>query len=149
MVRLSLLRDLFAEILIPEEVYDEVVLQGVGKPGGAEVQASDWIQRRAITNQLAFSILHASLGAGEAACIVLAAEMGADLLILDDRAARLQAQAQQATVTGTVGLLLVADGQGRLSFQEALDDLLATGFRLRSAEYQRVIEQWKSKSAPP
>src|SRR5947209_4168376 len=92
MGRLAVLRDLFLEIHIPDEVYQEVVLRGAGRPGTAEVQAADWVKKRALTNTLAFSILHAALGAGESACIVLAAEMGADLVILDDRAARLQAQ---------------------------------------------------------
>jgi uncharacterized protein len=148
MGRLDLMRESFAEIHIPEEVYQEVVVKGTGRPGATEVQSAGWIKRGAVTNTLAFSILHATLGAGEAACIVLAVEIGADLVILDDRAARLQAQAQGLIVTGTVGILLAADAQGRLDFKEALDDLLATGFRLHPFEYQRVIDLWKAKKGP-
>jgi predicted nucleic acid-binding protein len=145
MGRVDLLRELFEEVYIPEEVYQEVVVQGAGKPGAAEVQAAPWIKTQAVTNRLAFAVLNATLGAGEAACIVLTAEMGADLVILDDRLARLQAQTQGLKITGTVGILLIADEQGRLNFQQALDDLLATGFRLSPTEYQRVINLWKAK----
>jgi predicted nucleic acid-binding protein len=144
MGRLQLLRTLFGEVQIPAEVYDEVVVRVTGQPGASEVASAAWIHRQAIGNQLAFRLLTASLGAGEAACIVLAAEMNADLLILDDRAARLQAQALGISVTGTVGILLAADGQGLLEFQEALDELLATGFRLSPVEYRRVVAQWQA-----
>lgn len=143
--RLNLLRELFGEIHIPEEVYREVVILGVGKPGAAEVQAADWIRTHAITNRLALAMLSATLGIGEAACIVLAVEKGADLVILDDRQARLQAQAQGLRITGTIGILLMAAKQGRLDFREALDELLATGFRLHPDEYQRVLNLWQSE----
>jgi len=146
MGQLGLLRDLFSEIVIPEEVYQEVAVQGAGKPGAAEVQAAQWIKRQTISNKLAFSVLNATLGAGESACIVLASEMNADLVILDDSAARLQAQAQSLKITGTVGILLMADEQGKVNFQSALDGLLATGFRLSPAEYNRVINLWKAKT---
>ncbi len=35
--RLELLREVHRSIYIPEEVYTEVVVNGVGKPGAAEV----------------------------------------------------------------------------------------------------------------
>jgi len=142
MNRLELLRDLFAEVHVPEAVYEEVVVLGAGKPGATEIASATWIVRHGIANRLAYSVLRTSLGAGEAACIVLAAETGAGLLILDDRAARQQAQAQGLTVAGSVGVLLAADQQGLLDFKQALDELLATGFRLRPSEYQRVVDLW-------
>src|SRR5205807_3994230 len=110
------------------------VTRGRGRPGSAEVAAADWIVRRDASNPLAVSVLQATLGAGEAACIILAAEIGADLLILDDRAARLHAEGLGLVVSGTVGVLLAVDARGMLEFPAALADLLATGFRLRPAE---------------
>jgi predicted nucleic acid-binding protein len=144
--RLEVLQQLFTEVIVPDEVYEEVVQRGASQPGDIEVKSAKWIKRRTIENRLASSILQTSLGAGESACIVLASEIGGDLIILlDDRLARLQAQTQSLRVTGTIGVLLMADEQGIVNFQQSLDALLSTGFLLSSTEYDRVIQLWKSK----
>lgn len=119
-------------------------MKGANQPSASEVQSATWIKRRAIDNRLACTILQNSLGAGESATIVLALELDADLTILDDRLARLQAQARSIKITGTVGLLLMAAERNIVHFQQALDNLLATGFRLSAVEYQRVINLWKT-----
>ena len=147
MGKLNLLPQLFDEIVIANEVYEEVVLKGQDRPAASEVQAAKWIQRRTISNRLACAILQNSLDAGESATIVLAIELAADLTILDDRLARNQAQALSIKITGTVGILLMAAEQGIVHFQQTLDALLATGFRLSAAEYQRVIDLWKAEQA--
>jgi predicted nucleic acid-binding protein len=145
MGKLDLLLQLFGEIVIANEVYEEVVLKGADQPGASEVQSATWIKRRAIANKLACAILQNSLGAGESATIILALELNADLTILDDRPARLQAQTRSIKITGTVGILLMAAERGLVHFQQTLDALLATGFRLSTAEYQRVINLWKAE----
>ncbi len=141
----DLLRELFGELYIPEEVYHEVVIAGAGKPGSSEVQNAPWIKRLAVKNRLACSMLNTMLGVGESACIVLAIEIGAELVILDDRRARLQALAHGLNITGTIGVLLRAGKAGRLDFPQALDELLATGFRLHPDEYQRILRLWHSE----
>jgi predicted nucleic acid-binding protein len=149
MGRLILLRDLFSEVHIPEAVYDEVVIRGSGKPGAAEVAAADWVKRRQVGNALAALMLCGHLEPGEAECIVLATEMDADLVILDDGAARSEAKARGMKVIGTVGILLMADERGKVVFPEALDALLATGFRLHSSEYERVLSIWRTGRPEP
>ena len=42
--RLDLLRQLFDEIVIPESVYREVVVDGAGEPGA--VEAATWMRRQ-------------------------------------------------------------------------------------------------------
>ena len=42
--RLYLLREFFKEILIPQAVYYEVVVEGVGRPGSREVKESSWLR---------------------------------------------------------------------------------------------------------
>ena len=144
-----MLRRLFDHIYIAEEVYQEVVVAGSGKPGADEVKGATWIETRKVTNQLALSLLKATLGSGEAACIVLAAEMQADLVILDDRLARIQAQEQVLKVVGTVGILLNAAERGEVEFTSALDSLLSSGFRLSPAEHQRVLALWRERLQEP
>lgn len=49
--RLELLRAVYHSIIIPEQVYAEVVIDGVGEPGATEVAKSQWILRQAVTEQ--------------------------------------------------------------------------------------------------
>ena len=144
MRRLALLEELFSEIWIPKAVYQEIVVDGVGKPGAVEAKNAKWIKSVAVEDELAVTALNSHLGLGESACIVLAKQMAADLVIMDDRLARIQAEALELKVTGTIGLLLLADERQMLNFRDALDDLLTTGFRLSPKVYDHVIQLWQS-----
>ena len=53
--RLELLREVYRSIYIPEEVYTEVVVNGVGKPG---VASADWIICQPVTDKDQVLILH-------------------------------------------------------------------------------------------
>jgi predicted nucleic acid-binding protein len=44
--RLDVLRDLFEEIMVPAEVYDELVVKGKDRPGSEVISAAGWIRRR-------------------------------------------------------------------------------------------------------
>lgn len=48
--RIELLREVYGSIYIPEEVYTEVVVIGVGKPGAEEVASADWIVCQPVTD---------------------------------------------------------------------------------------------------
>jgi uncharacterized protein len=135
---LQLLKDYFGEILIPEEVYDEVVRRGRDLAGAAEVASCTWIVRAKVANRLAIDALSISLDRGEAEAIVLASERDA-LLLIDDGDGRKAAKQLGLKVTGTVGLLLMASEDGKLNLRRALDDLRVAGFRLSTKEYERVL----------
>ena len=49
--QLDLLRNVYGTILIPEEVYVEVVIDGIGKPGAAEVKAAEWIHCQSVADK--------------------------------------------------------------------------------------------------
>jgi predicted nucleic acid-binding protein len=72
--KLSLLKEYFGEIHIPEEVYDEVVRRGSSLAASAEVASCNWITRAQAANRLAVEALCISLDKGEAEAIVLASE---------------------------------------------------------------------------
>lgn len=82
--QLDVLRDLFSQIIIPAAVYDEVVIQGAGRPGSNEVAQAEWIITRQVQDHLAVQALRLTLGRGESEAMVLAAETAARFLILDD-----------------------------------------------------------------
>ena len=111
--QLNLLREVYGAILIPDEVYIEVVVDGTGKPGAAEVKAAEWIHCQSVTGKDRVSTLQSqhSLHLGECATIVLAEEVKAEQVILDDNAARREAVARGLPVIGTVGVLLIAKTQ--------------------------------------
>ncbi|MFN3980957.1 MAG: DUF3368 domain-containing protein [Caldilinea sp.] len=109
--RFFLLENLFSTVFIPDAVYQEVVLDGRGQPGADEVRAaiaSGWLVRSTVTEQIAVDALLEELHAGEAEAIVLSRELAIKRILLDDRAARSKAQLMGLTVTGTIGILLLA-----------------------------------------
>ena len=139
--RLHLLRELFSEVTIPAAVYDEVVIAGDGRAGGPEVENAQWIIHHQVKNKDLVAFLRISLDAGEAEAIALAKEINADLVLLDDNDGRNIAGSVGINFTGTIGILL-RYYQGRSTdFKEALDELLAQGFRLNKIEYQKILEQ--------
>jgi uncharacterized protein len=49
--RLSLLREVTDSLLIPDAVYDEIVLKKGGMPGAAEVAQAAWIQKASVADR--------------------------------------------------------------------------------------------------
>jgi predicted nucleic acid-binding protein len=68
------------------------------------------------------------LGDGEQQALALAAELRADLLIVDDLEARSAAEARSITVIGTLGVLKLASGRKLVDLTGAFADLQACGF---------------------
>lgn len=89
---------------------------------------------------MAVDALLVHLDRGEAETIVLATEVNAHLVLMDDADGRKAARSMGLRVTGTVGLLLRAAKDGRLDFREAMDRLLAQGFRLSEREYREILK---------
>lgn len=74
--------------------------------------------------------LHPSLGSGERTCIAVAFQRSG-LFVSDDYDARRQAQARRIPVTGSIGILLLAIRQERISLEtgnQLLEQLIASGF---------------------
>lgn len=87
--RLDLLRQLYAEVLLPEAVYGEVTAVQ-DAPGAAEVTNSGWIRTQPLRDRMLAEALALELDAGEAEAIALAVELRADLLLMDERRAARQ-----------------------------------------------------------
>ncbi len=137
---LSVLHQLFGEVCIAPAVYAEVVEKGKGKPGSGEVKQADWIRVGKIRNSLAVSMLKTYLDPGEAESIVLAAEIKADLLILDEKNGREIAEEQGIKIAGTAAILKRAAEKGLISdLKSALDKLQASGFRLSRDVYNACL----------
>jgi hypothetical protein len=64
--KLNLLHELYGELVIPEAVWQEVVIKGAGQPGSGEVKVAAWIKKHATTNSQLVHALQQELDAGEA-----------------------------------------------------------------------------------
>jgi predicted nucleic acid-binding protein len=141
--RLPLLRDLFAEILLPDAVYEEVVLHGHGLPGANETKAAvedGWLRRAVVQNRALVDALLGDLDIGEAEAIALARELGLRWILMDDRSARAKARLMGLTVTGTIGVLLLARRSGMdVDLQRDLDLLIEHNFRIFHQLYEQLI----------
>ena len=107
--QLTLLERLFEEVVVPPAVRDEVLTPPQGTRGLEGIQrafAEGWLQVTAPTRPLRLTrgALDA-LDRGEAEALVLAEQLGADLLITDDGPARAQARRRGLGVVGTLGIL--------------------------------------------
>jgi len=82
--KLNLLHDIYGKIIIPQEVYHEVTTGT--HPAVNLVQLADWIERRTISSSEKVSTLKTitNLGWGECAARILAEELEADQLLIDD-----------------------------------------------------------------
>lgn len=137
----DLFNALYGTIHIPEAVWQEVVVSGAGRPGSQEVQATSWIICHKVADQQAVAqLLTGGLDQGECEAIVLAHELNAALLILDDRKARRYVTDKQLTVIGTGGILLRAkDNQIIASVKPPLDALILAGLHIDPKLYQQIL----------
>jgi predicted nucleic acid-binding protein len=123
--QLALLRQLYRRVIVPPAVWNEVVRLGKGRLGSRAVRAASWVQVKAVRDRALVQMLLAELDPGEAESIVLAREIQADLLLLDESHARRAARRMGLPITGLVGVLIEAAGKGLIS------DLAATLRELR------------------
>lgn len=86
--------------------------------------------------------LNATLDPGESEAIVLAKEINADLLILDDEQARNKARLEGIRVAGLLALLLQAKNRGTIkNLKPLLDDLRVKGFFMTEVLYYQTIQE--------
>lgn len=138
--KFRLFKDLFDEIVIPSAVYNEVVIQGKDQPGAKETREADWIKVVEVQDRLAVSLLRNELDSGESEAIVLAKELSAALILLDEKLARRKVRSIGLTVTGTLGVLLMAKEAGLIpAVRPLLDGLIETPFRMSEDLYQKVL----------
>jgi predicted nucleic acid-binding protein len=134
----DILPTLYERILIPQKVADELqhprtplpVRQWMATaPAWLEIHVPKLAPERAL----------ARLGAGERDAIVLAQELRADLLIMDDWGGREAAEQRAFRVLGTLGVLDAAATDSLLSLPEVLTRLQATNFRMTPEMVQMLL----------
>ena len=120
--KIDLLRQVYRKIVIPQAVYDEIISPSVKKQ---VEERRDWITVEHIEDHSQKRMYRAKLHAGEVEVMILAQEQNAELVILDDNAAKKTAKYLGLSVTGTLGVLLRAKREGYITAVSPLMDALA------------------------
>lgn len=126
---IDLLPTLFGKIIIPQAVCDELMNEGA--PGVLRawiIQPPAWLEIQHMTTPLRATSPD-RLHAGELEAIALAEQLNADLIILDEKAARETAFQCGLKVTGLLGILDEATARGLIDSTTAIDRLQRTTFR--------------------
>ncbi len=139
--QLHLLQQLYGTVLIPEAVYQELTDPDFPVAGAKEVQTFTWIQIRAVEDRTMLKALSSELDPGEAEAIVLALEMKAEQVLIDERRGRMIAARLNLHYTGILGVLVEAKSQGFIStVKPLLDDLInKAGFWVTEPLYKSVL----------
>ena len=139
--QLDILNKLFGNITIPDEVWQELVVDGEGKLGSGEIAEASWIKRSSIDNIALFQLLKRSLDIGEAAAITLAIEKNANLILLDEIDARSMSEIYNLPKTGVIGILMRAKNRHLIKEIKPLLDALRTEahFWIKQHLYERVL----------
>ncbi len=123
---LELLQKLYTQIFIPNAVYKEIEA-GKSKGYYRDLSRIDWINILEIQDKQAVKYF-LDLDAGEAEAIVLATELNAELIILDEKLGRFHAKHADLKVTGTIGILIKAKSEGLIEkLKPMLDELTDKG----------------------
>ncbi len=136
--RLELLHKLYGTIIVPQAVMDEIIRE----PAKQRVHNAPWIKVETIQDQSQKDLFRARLHNGEVEVMILARELKADLVIMDDDAAKKTAKFLGLTVTGTLGVLLKAKREGYLEKVESvMNELICDGLFISDTVKRYVLKE--------
>uniref|UniRef100_UPI0025D200C5 DUF3368 domain-containing protein n=1 Tax=Persephonella sp. TaxID=2060922 RepID=UPI0025D200C5 len=106
----------------------------------------DWIQIKEIKDRKEANVLQAVLDYGEAEVIVLAQEINADLLILDNKEPRMFAKHLGFKIVGTIGIILLANKKRIIDKPlEIILELREKGFYISDSLLNEIIKETKNR----
>ncbi len=132
----DLLQQLFGKIHIAAAVYNEVI------SAEKELAEADWIEVIKIKDRLAVDVLLDELDLGEAETIVLAKELGADWVLMDEKKGRRKLTQLGMAKIGTIGIMLRAKQAEFLPvIHPSLEQLRTQGFSISQPVINSVLKQ--------
>jgi predicted nucleic acid-binding protein len=137
---IEILPRLYTRVLIPPAVFDELTHPAAPSP------VRDWTKHYPIWLEVQSpknTVVLAQLDLGESQAIALASELGVGVVLIDELAGRQEAKRRGLKVAGTLSVLDDADQAGLVKFDETIDRLQKTSFRISSA----VLAEIKQKRA--
>ena len=132
---------LYGRIIVPTSVCDELKRTRAPKLVRFWIaHPPAWLERRASSQVPDAEIWKARLGAGERDAILLAQELSADDLLIDDLRGRREAQRRHLRFTGTLGVLRAAAKVGLLDLRSAVERLRRTNFHIAQEILDRLFD---------
>ena len=139
--REHLLPALYGRVLIPPAVADELNHENTPEVVRAWLAAPpSWLEIRQPTRSLEFEV---DLDSGEQQAIALAEEVAADLLLVDEWDARLEAERRHLRVVGTLRVLADGASCGLTDLEESFERLRHTNFRVNSELLESLLEEYR------
>lgn len=130
--KVHILQALFGIVIVPSGVLSELTQTATPKTVRSWMhQRPNWLIVKSPRSPL--SSFSRVLGAGEQEAIALATELDADVLLVDDEAARREAQQRGIPVQGTLGVLDLAAEHDLVDLPDAIERLRSTNFRASRA----------------
>lgn len=136
-----ILPELLGKIVIPTAVFSE--LQAEKTPQKIKdylAVVPDWLS--ICTPNVVIDEDLAEIDPGERAAILLAEELSADGIVIDDLAGRTVASRRGLRVIGTLGLIEAAGERGLLDIDDTLDRIIEAGFFIS----RRLEQQIRNRS---
>ncbi|BAY47934.1 hypothetical protein SAMD00079811_55530 [Scytonema sp. HK-05] len=137
---IRVLQELYGVVIIPQTVADElnasespsVIRDWIAKP-------PDWLQIQPVETLQNLEL--EKLEPGEREAILLAEKLKADLVILDDKAARRVALERDLRIIGLLGILKDAAKFGLLDLRIVFDDLREVGFWVAPSLLEQLLKE--------
>lgn len=137
---INLLPELFGQIIIPQAVYSE--LSDASAPSLVQTWIAtppNWLKIQPVS-QPSDAIVDL-LDPGERAAILLAQELNADLLLLDDMKARRIATERGFAIAGILGILDRAATMQLIDLPAAVQNLRNTSFWASDSLFQKLLDK--------
>lgn len=113
---LFLLPAIFGKIIVPEKVWEELlVLESDFGRDLSELKSAEWLQVYPVADTVEVLRLQQFLDAGESQAIVLAKELHADYLLIDEREGRQAAVQEGLKAIGVLGIFIQSKSLGLIA----------------------------------
>jgi predicted nucleic acid-binding protein len=123
--KIDIFKHFFDKVYIPQAVYDEIKSK---KAYGYKEIDDDFFEVAHIKDEFAQNILLNDLDLGEAQTIVLAKEMSADIVLIDETIGYNLAKSQQLNVKRTLSFLIASKKKGYIDeVAPLLDEMIEKG----------------------
>ena len=141
---IELLPKLFLKVLVPPVVIEELLAQGAPAAVRSWALAPPaWVEVRGAPTGATPDL--SRLQAGERAAILLAESANADVLLVDEKAARLVAAKRGLRTAGVLAVLADAASLSLVDLPAAIERLTKTSFRSSPALLKSVLDRFPSR----